>query len=74
VLNLHPQLWISLQHIGGRIREGHNHQHDRVADGCSSGFEHGWVKPEPVASLTIWFERGVKADTIDGPLNHGHAA
>jgi hypothetical protein len=38
-------------------------QCDGVACVCSSGVAHGFVDPEPVASLTVWFERGLKAET-----------
>jgi hypothetical protein len=55
-----------------------SHRLDRerysVACVCSSGFAHGFVDPEPVASLTVWFERGLKAETIDGSLSHCHAS
>jgi hypothetical protein len=37
-----------------------------VACLCSSGFAHSFVGPEPVASPAVWFERGLKAETIDG--------
>jgi hypothetical protein len=39
-----------------------------------SGFEQRFVDPKPVASLAIWFKRGLKAETIDRSLNHYHAA
>jgi hypothetical protein len=51
-----------------------NRERYSVACVCSSGSGHGFVDPEPVASLTVWFERGLKAETIDGSLNHCHAS
>jgi hypothetical protein len=51
-----------------------NRQHYSLACVCSSGFAHGFVDPEPVAALTVWFERGLEAETINGSLNHRHAA
>jgi hypothetical protein len=51
-----------------------NRQRYSVACFCSSGSAHGFVDPEPVASLTVWSERGLKTETIDGSLNHYHAS
>lgn len=51
-----------------------NRQHYSAACVCSSGFAHGFVELEPVASLTVWFEWGLKAEIIDGSRNHCHSA
>ncbi len=47
-----------------------NLQRDSVTFVYSGSFAHGFVDPEPMAQLTIWFERSLKVKTIDGALNH----
>jgi len=76
------RLWISgesvyqigwyrgFQPISNRL----DRQRYSVACLWSSGFAHGFVDREPVASLTVWFERGLKTEAVDGSLNHGHAS
>src|SRR5215469_5313106 len=47
-----------------------NLQRDRVTFVYSGSFAHGFVDPEPMAPLPIWFERSLKVKAIDGALNH----
>lgn len=50
-----------------------NRQRHPVAYVCVSVSPQRFVDPGPVASLTVWFERSSKGETIDGPFDHDHA-
>ena len=48
-------------------------ERDNVACVCARSFAHLPIHFEPVASLTVWLERGPKGEAIDSAFNRRHA-
>lgn len=75
------RLWIGRErtrYVGWHLRlrpffSRLNRQRHRVAHLCSNGFALGFTDFEPVAARTVRFQRGLKLQTINSPLDHNEA-